>query len=199
MLKAVYAMQGIELLTVMLFLMSAAALGACFNALFTAHHYISDGTYDTRFDSSYWMRIGLGVISGLLMAELIPVDELLQSEDQSKIKAVDLGKPMLALLGGFSANLVYTVLQRVVQTIQSLFQPAPVEARDAAERDMRSRIDQQVARSRMDSAGTLLTLQDAIAKGTDKDQLAAIVSRALDTLVPGSRAAQEKAGEGGGS
>lgn len=210
MTKGVYAMSGVELLTVMMFLMSAAALGACFNALFAAHNYISAGTYDTRFDSSYWMRIGLGVISGLLVAELIPLESLIDPGAGMTSSAgtadgaaggagagagagggagnvvINLGKPMLALLGGFSANLLYSILQKLVQTVQSLFQSDPAQAKDIQERDMRTRIDQQVAQSRMSSATTLVALQDAIAKGVDKDQLSALVSQALSTLVPGA-------------
>jgi len=34
-------------------------------------------------------------------------------------------EPVLALLGGFSASLVYRILQRLVDTLDSLFQPHP--------------------------------------------------------------------------
>jgi hypothetical protein len=104
--------------------MSAAAMGGCFHALFIAHTYIGRGTYDPRFESSYWMRIGLGIIAGLVLSQMIPIGPELDSvsgEATQASAASVFSKPLLALLGGFSATLVYTILQRLVETVESLF------------------------------------------------------------------------------
>jgi hypothetical protein len=120
----IYSLNGFESLEVLVFLMSAAAMGGCFHALFIAHTYIGKGTYDPRFESSYWMRIGLGVIAGLVLSQMIPIGPEIDStsgEAASASAATVFSKPLLALLGGFSATLVYTILQRLVETVESLF------------------------------------------------------------------------------
>lgn len=120
----IYSLNGLESLQVVVFLMSAAAMGGCFHALFIAHSFIGQGTYDPRYESSYWMRIGLGVIAGLVLSQMIPIGPELDSvsgEAVSASAASVFSKPLLALLGGFSATLVYTILQRLVETVKSLF------------------------------------------------------------------------------
>ncbi|WNG17649.1 hypothetical protein [Cystobacter fuscus] len=152
----IYRMDGLVLLNVLVFLMSAAGMGACFHALFIAHSYIAEGTYDPRYDSSYWTRIGLGIISGLVMSQLVPIGPDISAADMRALedllnekniegaeKALSdfnpnlIGKPVLALLGGFSATMVYNVLQRMVDAmetaLESLFKGKGTESR--AERD----------------------------------------------------------------
>lgn len=104
---------GIELLLNELFYLSAAGLGASFGALFTANRYITEGTFDPKYESSYWIRFALGLIAGIILAEVIT----LVSEES----LTGLAKPALAMVGGFSAALVYRILNRLVETIESLF------------------------------------------------------------------------------
>jgi hypothetical protein len=139
MARDIYSMNGLALLEVLVFLMSAAGMGACFHALFVAHTYIGDGTYDPRYDSSYWTRIGLGVIAGLIMSQLIPIgpDAEAAAAGVAGAGAGDgapvMSKPILALLGGFSATMVYTVLERLVETVESLFKGKPGASQKASD------------------------------------------------------------------
>jgi hypothetical protein len=128
----IYSLDGMQSLEILIFLMSAAAMGGCFHALFIAHSYIEQGTYDPRFESSYWMRIGLGIIAGLVLSQMIPIGPGPEAGGDAAApvsSASVFGKPLLSLLGGFSATLVYTILQRLVETVESLFTqrqaPAP--------------------------------------------------------------------------
>lgn len=111
----IYTLDGERQMIVMGFLLSAAGIGGTFQALFTAQRYVVSATYDSRYDASYWILIALGLIAGLLLSVLVPVR--LEGTD-----APTLAKPVLALLGGFSSGLVYRILQRLVDTIDSLFQ-----------------------------------------------------------------------------
>jgi hypothetical protein len=54
-----FASSGTAWLIKEFFLLSAAGLGASFNALFTANTYIVRGTFDQRYESSYWVRFTL--------------------------------------------------------------------------------------------------------------------------------------------
>src|SRR5262245_23766312 len=51
----------------------------------------------------YWIRFALGLLAGVLLAELVPTDT-----SHSVYHGV--AKPTLALLGGFSASVVYRLL-----------------------------------------------------------------------------------------
>jgi hypothetical protein len=109
--RDIYDLSGVALLIPLLFLLSAAGLGATFGALFEAYQFVSEGRFDARFDSIYWARIGLGLVSGLMLAELIPQD------GGTKL----LERPLLALLGGFSAAVVHRILKRLVDGVESVF------------------------------------------------------------------------------
>jgi len=114
----IYNLNGPQQMVVMIFLLSAAGIGGTFQALFTAHRYAANANYDPHYDSSYWILIALGLVAGLLLSVLVPVNI-------EGTESPTLAKPVLALLGGFSASLVYRILQRLVDTLDSLFQPHP--------------------------------------------------------------------------
>ncbi|RQP21906.1 hypothetical protein [Piscinibacter terrae] len=118
----IYTLDGLSQIVVMVFLLSAAGIGGTFQALFTAQRYVADATYDPRYDGSYWSRIALGLVAGLLLSVLVPVS-------LEGAESPTLAKPVLALLGGFSSGLVYRIMQRLVETIESLFQSRAPTAR----------------------------------------------------------------------
>ena len=114
----VLAADGIEQLARLFFYIGAAGLGASFTALYTANEYISKGTYDPCYQSSYWIRFLLGIIAGLLLSLLISEQSMMNDGMLSK----GIVRPLLAILGGFSADLFYTFLNRMVETFKSLFE-----------------------------------------------------------------------------
>ena len=188
----IYRMDGLLLVNVLVFLMSAAGIGATFQALFTAHSCIANGTYDPRYESSFWTQISLGVIAGLVLSQVIPlgpenmhgivslssndlenyfdnffsqtsgssmtvllsslsaaetaksISEAITRTEGPMNSAATFGmassissKPLLALVGGFSATLVYTVMQRFVTAVESLFTANGAESRAERERQIR--------------------------------------------------------------
>jgi hypothetical protein len=66
---------GLNLLFNELFILTAAGIGATFAALFEANTYLVSYTFDPKYSYSYWIKIGLGLISGFILAELIPLDQ----------------------------------------------------------------------------------------------------------------------------
>ena len=233
----IYSMNGWDLFIVLSFLMSASGLGACFNALFSSYRYVSNATYDTRYDSSYWIRIILGLMAGLVMSQVISLESLTsfqtvtiaqatapaasEPEAEPEVPApllhakgvggkavapetsasagsptthsggtkhtggVAFGKPLLALLGGFSAAMVYTVLQRLVETIESLFKggggAAAAIQKEAAQR---SKMERLLSESRMAISADLIALNEAIKCGAPHDYIADLASRALEQVRP---------------
>lgn len=96
-----------------LFFLSAAGLGALFAVLYPLTTAVAAGTYDENEDSAYIMRIVVGLISGMILGQMVEVE--------SVGGLGGLSKPTLALLGGFSASLVFTILTRLVQGVESVF------------------------------------------------------------------------------
>jgi hypothetical protein len=88
----------------------SAALGAVFYVLFTALGYVKDRTYDPRYNSIYVIRFVLGVLAGLILA--IVLQNSFGGDTVRK-----LGPSVIALLGGFSTEAVYQVLQRLVEVL----------------------------------------------------------------------------------
>jgi hypothetical protein len=148
----IFTSSGLSLLVNEVFLLSAAGVGAAFAALFTANRYISNGTYDPKYESSYWIRFILGLIAGMVLAVLVPIDTGSRSFE----------RPLLALLGGFSASVVYRILQRLVDTLESLVQG---DARDVAavrESVLRAQAEEQRMQDRLRLSSSLLELREQL-------------------------------------
>ncbi len=132
--KSMFELNGMRLLMVQAILLASAALGASFVILYKANSYITAGTFDPKYESSYWVRLIVGLISGIILTQLIPLDLDKLGEEMAMTTAISdhaaASKAMLrvtlALLGGFSANLVYNILNRLVETVQALIIPDPV-------------------------------------------------------------------------
>ncbi len=131
MVASMFDMEGTRLLYVQAILMASAAIGASFSALFKANSYVTAGVYDPKYESSYWVRFVVGLIAGIILTQLIPVnlesvaakaDELSGGVSGSNVSQAAL-RITMALIGGFSASLVYKVLERIVETIQSFISP----------------------------------------------------------------------------
>ncbi len=169
----IFRSSGPKLLVNELFLLSAAGIGAAFTALFRANRYIANGTYDPKYESSYWVRFILGLIAGIVLPVLIP------------IKGGDsLSRPLLALVGGFSASVVYRILSRLVETIESLFQGDPQKVIATREMAVQLRTSEQRVQDQLRLAAALMKLRGDIDVGSGAEQIKASVTRILDELVP---------------
>ena len=51
--------------------MSAAGLGASFAVLFEINTYTLKAAFDPLYEPSYWTRFALGLIAGVLLADLV--------------------------------------------------------------------------------------------------------------------------------
>jgi hypothetical protein len=163
-------------LWIALFYLSAAGLGAAFAGLFRANQAVSDGTFDSTHESSYWTMIVLGLIGGTLLAQILPND----FEGLG-----DLTKPLLALLGGFSAPAVYSILDRLVQTVQALVQGDGNERVAAQEREAKARVQEEAVQNRMMLAARIAKLQEHIFQQNVPETVKARVGTLLDDVLVG--------------
>jgi hypothetical protein len=168
-----------------LFLISAAALGASFAALFQANQYIGHRNYDPQYEISYWIKFVVGMMAGLMLALLIPLD-LGDPATREGIKSAAsvLDKPLLALIGGFSASAVYRILNRLVETVESLVRGNAKEMVSAAQEQARLQTQAQTEQMRLRMASSLLSLQQELGGGGDPASVKARMDAMLNSLVP---------------
>jgi hypothetical protein len=168
---------GLTLLLNEMFLLSAAALGASFSALFIANRYIQEGTFDPRYNVSYWMRFVLGIIAGFILAALIDVDAFQASSNSSV--TTPFARPLLAMLGGFSASVVYRILNRLAESVESIFRgDVRDQVRNGIESE-RNKLKVETEQNRSHLAYRLMALQQ---KGGSAETVTALQDE-INTLV----------------
>lgn len=171
---------GIFLLLV-LTLIAAAGLGASFAALFQVNRYITSGTYDPKYESSYWIRFILGIISGLTLSILIPPEWYKNANTDFS----QFAKPLLAMLGGFSTTVVYRILSRLVETVESLITGSKEEEFSVKEQQLNTRFAEEDFHNRQELAVDLMNIMQQIEPQTDplqiKDQLNTLLKKVSAT------------------
>ncbi|KZN36503.1 hypothetical protein N480_17540 [Pseudoalteromonas luteoviolacea S2607] len=124
--EGLFNSEGKTLLLNQLFLLCCAGLGATFACLHKSRNYIRQCNYDPKFDSTYWSMVIMGFMAGLMIAELIPTADLAQNNPTIS----DFHKPLAALLGGFSADVIYSVLNRLVDVFNQLLGSSDQKAKE---------------------------------------------------------------------
>ncbi len=160
-----------------LFLLCCAGLGAAFAALFQANAYIAKATYDPRYDSSYWSRIILGVIAGIIIVELLPMS--LFAEGAMK----NFGKPALAMLGGFSANVVYRILWRLVESMETMVKGSGKQGQEQQQAMIQVKASEQRMELYADTASKLVGLLKDI-DGEDSASISNKINELIKDLLP---------------
>jgi len=181
----IYALSGMQQLVALCFLLAAAGMGSTFQALFTAQGYATNATYDPMFDGSYWVRISLGLVAGLMLAVLVPLHA---PGDQSSTSTLE--KPLVALLGGFSAGLVHQILQRLVDTVTSVFDGDRRQQQQREQDLARADTRHAIAEARIDVAGQVVQLRDRLAQGASPQDINQMMSTLLDSLLPRDKVPQ---------
>lgn len=167
---------GTQLLVNELFYISAGGLGAAFYALFTAYQYIAAGTYDTTYESSYWIRYILGLIAGVVLPSLVPIN--------SGNSSAAVTRPMLALLGGFSAAVLYRILQRLVEMVEALAEGDSKQAEQARHDAVTARALAQMNEERLSFVGELIHLRDELNAGQSTERARASLEKLLGDVAP---------------
>ena len=129
---------------------TGAGLGAAFYGLFTAHDYVKQRTFDPRYNSVYMIRFVLGVIAGIILANLPIFDknETLRS----------LGKGVIALLGGFSAEAVNQVLQRLVDILVATVKGSGSDLAKAQVEQVKTKAAAQLASTKQSASQELANI-----------------------------------------
>ena len=106
---------GISLLLNIVYLGSVAGLGVLFYLLKDVSESLRKGTLIPENAISYLSQILLGVIAGIIMSEIIAF----YTNDPKEISLFN--KSILALVGGFSSDAIFSILQGIINKIKSIF------------------------------------------------------------------------------
>jgi hypothetical protein len=169
---------GGALLLQQLHFMTAAGLGASFAVLFEVNAYTLKAAFDPLYEPSYWTRFALGLIAGVMLAELA-------SADTSTHLYTSVAQPTLALLGGFSASVVYRILVHLRNTVASLIPAGVGEEADAQQRVSAAMPPEPSPQHRLTVAAALISLQQKLATNMSPEELKQELDRILaDLLAP---------------
>ena len=178
--RDIFDAYGMGLLVNEVFWLASAGVGASFAMLYQMNEYIVGSTYDPRHEASYWLKLVLGIMAGFILAVLVPLDGVVAADGV----AAELTRPTLALVGGYSASVVYRILNRLVDAVESVFRGDAKD--DAARREQAaaSKATDEAAQQRLGVAGKLVDLQHAVAAGIAPDELTRRLRDVVATLVP---------------
>ena len=98
----------------LLYVLGAAGVGAAFVNLFQIHSYVLASAYDRRYDATYYIKFGVGLLAGLVLSEFL-------TADGTSGGVSGFGVATVALVGGFAAPVVYRIIKRLTSTLESLF------------------------------------------------------------------------------
>ena len=123
--SSIYELHGVELGVKLLLILSAAGLGATFAVLFDVWNDLTAKRYDPLTESANWMRIGLGVVAGLILSEIVGGERVLAGDrsESGSVAMPLISDPLLALIGGFSATVLHMVMTSVVEGFRRAFAP----------------------------------------------------------------------------
>lgn len=150
--------------------LEAAVLGAGFYSLFTGYQYISNRTYEPRYNNIYLIRFFLGIVSGMVLSSF----ELGLPKQYSTI--------VLGLIGGYSAEAVNQILLRVSEVLIAAVKGSGKDDFNQRETQLRAEAREKQSRQRMRTNTELNdVLKNAVSTGTPPEVIARI-KQALDTL-----------------
>jgi hypothetical protein len=175
----VQSSSGITLLMNELAWLSAAAMGASFAVLMQVSGYVVKRNYDPRYEPSYWIKFFLGVMSGFILVQIMPLAKLTGTNGE-------VSQLMLALLGGFSASAVFRILTRLVDAVESVFRGDVKDEIARREADAQGRATLESTQARMGLAAQVVRLQQEVSAGADPGKLTTRLQEILGTLVPES-------------
>jgi hypothetical protein len=119
-----------------------------------------------------------------MLASLIPIGGV---DGGDFLAPQGLEKPLLALLGGFSAAVVYRILQRLVDSVESLVRGDVRDTLAAQEQATKEKMAEQDVQNRLQLAARLTKLQQQMPSAQDPDAIAQELERIQsDLLTPGS-------------
>ena len=116
--QGVLGNNGVSLLINFIYLASISGMGVLFFLLKNISISVKNGTLIPEDSIEYSTQIILGIISGIIMSEIISTGTI------GAESVTLLNKGGLALLGGFSSDAIFSILKGLIDKLKNLFIPA---------------------------------------------------------------------------
>jgi hypothetical protein len=165
-----------EILVKLAYVLGAAGIGAAFSTLFQINSYAVRKAFNKAYESVYWVKFGLGLIAGLLLVEFLEVGG-------------GFGVGTLALVGGFTSTVVYRMLKRLIDALESIFTGDMTEYRRAAERIAEMRAEGDIAQARIQAAARLAQLKASLLTSGVAESALGSVDQLVSDLLQGTTGA----------
>lgn len=156
-------------------LLAAAGIGGSFSALFEASRYIVNSAFDPRYKGYYWVKIVLGLTAGYILAQLIGTNNAPDS----------LAPATLALLGGFSGTVVYNILKRMSEGVESMVHGDPQTTIDAQQTAAEAQATEEINKAKMKQAAGLMQLQTLVASNPQLPDISKKIAQMLNDFESG--------------
>jgi hypothetical protein len=137
-------------------LLLASALGSYFYSIYTANKYFVNRTFDKKYVTFYNNRIIIGIISGFILAYLIKGN--IDGKESKELRNIfeQFSPVLLALLGGFSADAVIRILNRIVAMLIALVQGETKDILQEKEIYWKNKLESENTKLRLDNYKQLL-------------------------------------------
>jgi hypothetical protein len=113
-----------------------AGLGACFYILLSTQPYLTTRSFDPKYNAIYTARFVTGLVAGLILA--IALSPVLNGSLAKSSFPLTTG--VLAILGGYAAEAVQQILQRLVEVLLAAVRgDGSAQAQSKAETAIRQR------------------------------------------------------------
>jgi len=168
---------------IQLIILCAAGLGACFSVLYRLQQSIRKLEFDAKYENSAWTTVIMGLMAGYI---------LVLSTNGGEIKGLPTflktNPPgvLIAILGGFSAEVVYKILTRMIETLEQFFIPGSESDPEAIKRDIRAGYEKDQSKKFQIITKELGSLQSKFATSlrSGADDMHGFIDSLLDKLDP---------------
>ncbi len=160
----------------------ASVIGGIFYVMFELSRRLADGTFTRSLEGQYTILIILGGLAGTALAFLIVRPTPAAENVSSATIEVLLTRPLLALLGGFSARAVYRVLERLVETVEALIKGSGNEMVAAQEQAAHARATAETITARIHTLQQLVSLSATATNDEQRTRLNELIENLLDDI-----------------
>ena len=167
-------------------LMFSAALGACFYTLNTTKRYVVNRTFDNYYIESYYSRIIIGVIAGIILANIIQANYFPVPKTGTNLESkilFQMTPSLFALLGGFSAEAVVKILNRLVAMIMTLVEGETKDLIDSRVQELKNKMETNNIKQNIQNVSDLQAILNSSSLKADEDvtkKVKEIINRLLE-------------------
>lgn len=161
-------------------LLFSAGLGAYFYSLYTANKYVVTRTFDPTYVTFYYNRIIIGIIAGIILANLIIPPQTNGS--------FNINTSIIALLGGFSSDAVLKILNRLVAMLVTLVKGDSSEILETHTSELKTKFLEKQTKLKLETASSLFPLLNELKTKTDDEsyeKIKALIDKIFEEDIAG--------------